>query len=131
MPLSSKEKTNAYYRQYWKTHPEKYEEHKKRVKESQPRYRHHIKLEVLSHYSGHNPPQCTNPFGEHKEPYTTLDALSIDHINGGGRKENKKVGQWGNNFYRWLRDHNYPEGYQVLCLNCQWIKRARKKETRH
>jgi len=41
-----------------------------------------LKHDVFSYYSGTDPPQCVNPFGEHEKPYTNILALSIDHING-------------------------------------------------
>ncbi len=46
-------------------------------------------------------------------------ALQIDHVNGGGTKERKKgVGA----VYRRVIKH--PEDYQLLCANCNWIKRV-------
>lgn len=54
-------------------------------------------------------------------------ALSIDHINGGGTQERKSKG--GNTSYR-LKKANYPEGYQTLCMNCQFIKRTENNELR-
>ena len=54
--------------------------------------------------------------------FSDMRALTIDHINGGGVAHAKIVGN-GTNFYRWLKVHNYPEGYQVLCMNCQFLKR--------
>lgn len=44
--------------------------------------------------------------------------LAIDHINGNGNKERKKIKKAGSGFYKWLIDNNFPEGYQVLCHNC-------------
>lgn len=55
--------------------------------------------------------------------------LCIDHINGGGRKErtaNKTLG--GSQFYQWLWNNGMPEGYQVLCWNCNALKRHENKE---
>ncbi len=52
---------------------------------------------------------------------TNVDVLSIDHINGGGnrhRKQNNISG--GAQFYKWLRDNNYPSGFRVLCHNCNF-----------
>jgi hypothetical protein len=89
-------------------------------------YFHKLKLTVLTHYSGTNPPQCANPYGEHKEPYTNIKALSIDHINGGGNKHRKTIG-WS--LYYWLIAHNYPKGFQVLCMNCQFIKKYEEAYT--
>jgi hypothetical protein len=34
----------------------------------------------------------------------------------------------GLEFYRWLIKNNYPEGYQTLCMNDQFIKKAENKE---
>jgi hypothetical protein len=86
-----------------------------------------LKIEVLSHYSDTNPPQCANLFGEHDKPYTTIEALTIDHINDNGAEERKENGRRGGaSFYALLKQRKYPLGYQVLCWNCQWIKRIRK-----
>jgi len=50
-------------------------------------------------------------------------ALSIDHMGGGGRGHVRSLGISGGarNFYRWLHAGGYPDGFQVLCMNCQWI----------
>lgn len=52
---------------------------------------------------------------------TELDFLSIDHINGGGKKHMAKIG-FGSGFYYWLKRNGYPSGYQVLCFNCNHAK---------
>ncbi len=45
--------------------------------------------------------------------------LTIDHIEGGGNQHRKTIKtKTGNSFYRWLRQNGYPEGYRVLCWNC-------------
>jgi hypothetical protein len=60
--------------------------------------------------------------------------LSIDHINGNGaehRRELKRTtggSTGGHDFYRWLKNNNFPDGYQVLCMNCQFIKKIENKE---
>jgi hypothetical protein len=47
-------------------------------------------------------------------------ALQIDHKHGGGCKERKRIGD-----YKVLkRVLEHPEEYQILCANCNWIKRA-------
>lgn len=43
--------------------------------------------------------------------------LSIDHINGGGRKHRDEVGR-GRLFYKWLLDNKYPPDFRILCYNC-------------
>lgn len=73
-------------------------------------YFNRCRLEVLIHYGG-NPPKCACC------DESNVKFLTIDHINGGGAKQRKQVGG-GFNFYRWLIRNNFPEGYQVLCFNC-------------
>lgn len=54
---------------------------------------------------------------------TNMEALTIDHVNGGGNKHRRELGSSGGNaFYRWLYNNNYPPGFQVLCYNCNAVK---------
>lgn len=46
--------------------------------------------------------------------------LTIDHINGGGGKHRLGLHQ---HFYKWLIDNKFPEGFRVLCMNCNWARR--------
>ena len=73
-----------------------------------------LKLEVLTHYGG-GKLACV------KCGFNDIRALSIDHINNDGG-EHRKVVKSGR-IYKWLRDNHYPEGYQTLCMNCQFIKK--------
>lgn len=58
--------------------------------------------------------------------FTDPRALQLDHIHGGGVKENKALGTRG--IYQ--RALKYPDEYQLLCANCNWIKRVENKEYR-
>jgi hypothetical protein len=49
-----------------------------------------------------------------------LHFLCIDHINGGGSKH-RREGKFPS-MYQWLKTHNFPEGFQVLCHNCNMAK---------
>ena len=82
-----------------------------------------VKIEVLTHY-GNGKCACVKcGFDNHK-------ALSIDHINGGGNDHRRATSLGGGlEMYRWLKKNNYPEGYQTLCMCCQFIKKADNKET--
>lgn len=51
-------------------------------------------------------------------------ALQIDHIDGGGTSERRKIGTYG----IWHRVVDGEPGYQLLCANCNWIKRAEMDE---
>jgi hypothetical protein len=56
--------------------------------------------------------------------FTDYRALQIDHIDGGGLKELKEIGNHG--VYK--NAYIHPEKYQVLCANCNWIKKVENKE---
>lgn len=49
--------------------------------------------------------------------------LQIDHINGGGNKE-RKLG--GHKYRQKILAH--LEDYQILCANCNWIKKFERNE---
>ncbi|MBA7490209.1 hypothetical protein ES702_00744 [subsurface metagenome] len=76
------------------------------------RRRAEIRLIVLKHYGG-DPPKCACCGEKH------LEFLTIDHINGGGRKHEIQIKKQG---YRtvteWLYRNNFPKGFRVLCWNC-------------
>ena len=54
----------------------------------------------------------------------TYEVLTIDHINGGG-SEHKK--EHFNYLYIWLIQNNLPEGFRVLCRNCNWLEYIKQK----
>lgn len=79
---------------------------------------HKTRIEVLKYYS---PELSCVRCG-----FSDLAALSIDHINGNGNKHREEI--HNANIYRWLKNNDYPEGFQILCMNCQFIKRHENKE---
>lgn len=48
--------------------------------------------------------------------------LAIDHIDGNGNQHRKDIGKAGSGFYKWLIVNDFPEGFQVLCHNCNMGK---------
>lgn len=58
---------------------------------------------------------------------TTRQFLTLDHMNNDGAAHRKEVGA-GTATLRWVRAHNFPDGYQILCYNCN-CGRARNKGT--
>jgi len=107
-----REKSKEYYRNHKR---ELYETHKIWVKSERGKlkikiWQQNFKLEVLIHYGG-SPPKCAC-CGE-----TNVEFLTIDHINGEGHKQRKTQGL-GTQFYYWLKRNNFPEGFRVLCYNC-------------
>lgn len=69
-----------------------------------------LKLEVFDNYGG---PKC-NCCGE-----TQIEFLTLDHMHNDGHQHRLEVGA---GVYQDLRKKGYPEGFQVLCMNCNWAK---------
>ena len=80
----------------------------------QKNYRRKQRLEVLDLLGG----QCTEC------GFADKRALQIDHIGGGGGLERRDIG--GSGIHKRILDG--VSGYQLLCANCNWIKRHEKKE---
>jgi hypothetical protein len=85
-----------------------------------------LEVEVFGHYVG---PQGIRCVGCNS---SDIRALSLDHVEGGGRKHVEKLGSKAraSGFYRWLKQNNYPKEplLQVLCMNCQFIKASENLE---
>ena len=89
--------------------------HKKEISLRNREANQKLKAEVLEHYGK----EC-NYCG-----ITDIRALQVDHINDNGADERRKLGLTtfaGVIFYRWLRKQGWPDGYQILCANCNVIK---------
>ena len=53
--------------------------------------------------------------------FNDIRALQFDHVNGGGEKHRKTVSV--RMLLYWLKKNNYPSDFQLLCANCNFIKR--------
>lgn len=62
-----------------------------------------------------------------------IEVLTVDHINNDGNVHRKSIKSTGGSpFYQWIRNNNFPDGFQILCFNCQMRKQrieAAKKNT--
>jgi len=58
--------------------------------------------------------------------FSDIRALQLDHVKGNGAAERRKFGVNWEGFYRFVLKH--PEWYQILCANCNWIKRFENGE---
>lgn len=81
-------------------------------REQQKRSNDKLKTEVFNYYGA----KCAC-CGETEPVF-----LTIDHVNDDGAEHRREIGR--GYLYRWLRQNGYPEGFQTLCWNCQWGKRA-------
>lgn len=69
-------------------------------------YRKRVRLEAIQHYGG----KCVCCGESH------VEFLCFDHINNNGAEHRKKMPD--RSIAPWLRRNNYPEGFRVLCHNC-------------
>lgn len=60
--------------------------------------------------------------------FSDTRALQIDHINGGGAKERKSI---TGNYHKYVLQKiiNGDTSYQLLCANCNWIKKYENNES--
>jgi len=75
-----------------------------------------IKEQTIRHYSD-NVCACANC------GTAGFDFLTIDHIDGGG-KQHRSTDVNARRIYYWLRNHEFPLGYRVLCWNCNCAPRG-------
>jgi hypothetical protein len=117
-----RESGNLWHREAYKKNPEKYnartkkrmtnEENRQKRTEYNKRRRKELRKTIIDHYSkGENRCGCC---GENH-----FEFLQLDHIEGNGEKHRKEIKRSaGEAFYTWLIRNNFPEGYRVLCSNC-------------
>ncbi len=77
-----------------------------------------LRLEILCHYSRGTMTCAWCGFSD-------VRALCLDHVNGGGGEH--RDAERGN-FYLWAIKNGFPDGYQVLCANCNLIKAREQHE---
>lgn len=116
--LSEKEMYNKDYRRKY------YQEHREHSLDLAWKRSQRIKLEVLTYYSLTSSPSC------HFCGITDIDVLCLDHVDGGGQRHRKIIGGSSKTLFYQLIQQGFPEGYQVLCANCNLKKELTKHEAR-
>jgi len=125
--ITHSEQRRALCKQYYATHVEQFREYRRnnieRIRDTKRKWNKaneekckimdYNKLRkrrnrILDHYG-----RVCACCGEYHEEF-----LAIDHIEGGGNIHRKTVGGGGNVFYSWLLRNNFPNGYRILCHNC-------------
>ena len=94
-------KLHARWRRYYTNHQEVCKERSRKQKRAN-------RADAFTHYG--NFCACC---GEHIDEF-----LTIDHI----IPPKQKSGRERKDLYGWLKKHNYPEGFQTLCWNCNMAK---------
>lgn len=76
--------------------------------------------------------KCANPYNiDHGGFSTMINCLQIDHVNGKGTKERKNL-KSPFKYYEYILQQIKvgSKDYQLLCANCNYIKRLLNKENR-
>ena len=109
--LKNKEKMDVCSKQYYKEHGNPYSNEKSKK----------CRLSIIK-YLGKKCVKCG---------FKDIRALQLDHIKGGGNQE-VKMRKGMVRVYRYYAEHldEVDSHLQVLCANCNWIKRYVKKEVR-
>ena len=75
------------------------------------------KAQVLEYYGG----------GRCQCGVSDSDVLTIDHIDQNGAEHRRAIGNAAFRFYAWLIKNDFPDGFRVLCFNCN-IKAYREEQ---
>lgn len=129
-----------YMREWRKKNPNKAKEYRDKIKYGDPtrskwyyekdrynrkRNREKLRLAVIKYYSN-GLMECGLCGCD------IYDVLDVDHIHGGGNEHRRRViGKshgGGYLFYLWLRQNNFPDGYRILCKNCNWLESLKEKK---
>ncbi|MGD0071416.1 MAG: hypothetical protein ABSB71_08070 [Candidatus Bathyarchaeia archaeon] len=111
-------------RKYYVTHQKEVIKYRLRTREQRyaTRKAFNLKLKLKAYEILGN--KCSNPNCAVPGGMIDIRALQIDHINGGGTKEIRNIKEIG--IYKKIIDGK--KGYQILCANCNWLKRHTSNE---
>ena len=107
--------TKKYYAKYYRMH--KKERHK-----ATRDYVRRKRLEAIQLLGE----KCSNPFCLIPGGCKDFRCLQIDHIHGHGNHDNRKSSVYYNRVIESVKKGERK--YQLLCANCNWIKRFENKE---
>jgi len=104
---------------YYKEHKEKVlaknkkwaEENRQQAYNNNTKSRSKRRMKCIEFYSG-GKLECECCKENHYE------FLTIDHIEGGGTQHRKDIGNGGQALYSWVINNGFPDGFRVLCYNC-------------
>lgn len=98
-----------------------------KVRAHNKRRRRRIKKEIFELLGN----KCANPFNlNHGDFLIDWRCFVIDHINGHGNEERRKFGTHTDDYFKHILGElrNGSKDYQLLCSNCNWIKRHTNNE---
>jgi len=104
--VANRESFRERNKEWYKKNAQPDSPYRQRQKNLQKERRRIIRHQAIEHYGGHC--ACC---GETENSF-----LTIDHIYGNGGEHRRQIKRFDVAY--WLYLHNYPEGYQILCFNC-------------
>jgi len=129
-----------YYKNYYQNHKERkfdtnqdwrknhLERYRELARKSARTQRIKIKIEIFALLGS----KCSNPSCLVPNGCTDSRCLQIDHINGNGKQKKRSSNGYdsGSNYYRGILKEikASSKDYQLLCANCNWIKRCENNE---
>ena len=122
-----KKQRNTTQKDWIKNHPEKW-----RIiqQKSGKKRRDKLKMEIITLLGG----KCTNPYNlNHGDFLFDIRCLQFDHINREVKRREKWHGQAIGGSEAYLKEvlvliKSGRKDYQLLCANCNWIKRYENRE---
>jgi len=108
---------------------QRYNKHHREERAKQQRERtHEIRMKIIELLGS----KCSNLNCAVPDGMTDWRALQIDHINGGGNKERTHFKNGCATYFYYILEQIKlgSKDYQLLCANCNWIKRYENKEYR-
>lgn len=86
-----------------------------KMREWRESYNEKLKRSAFEAYGGARCKLC----GENK-----IDRLALDHVANNGHADRSATKRSGTKLYSFLKTQGWPPGFQVLCHNCNILKRA-------
>ena len=107
----------------------KYQDNKSEILAKSKVVRGNLKKEVFSEYSKRHSKSktpCCRCCGEN----FNIDFLAVDHIDGRAHLTKDEKHLKANPLNVWLKKNNFPDGFQILCHNCNFAKGMKKNNNK-
>lgn len=88
-----------------------YYENKEKTLAQQRRYRKKLRDAAFVAYGGPRCACCTE---------SRAEFLTFDHVKGDGAAHRRAIGKATHVLLLWMKRQNYPSGFRVLCMNCNF-----------
>lgn len=125
--IRNHEKLKEYARDYYRKHRDKIRTHnnteqiREKMRENLKKARKNL-LDLFGNKCSN--PNCLVPGG-----CRDARCLQLDHINGGGVRELRARKGYSASIYYSIHPEEAKEKLQLLCANCNWIKKVERNET--